>query len=186
VIADPRGDLVGAAIEGDAVAHAVGPEVQVSGSRTARPATRAALWTGRDAALLHIAGHVVAHGRWRVLPVADGEVDPAEMLQHGLAPRLAVVASCGSAAATDEEGWGSIAASLLEAGTAAVVATDRRVDDGATLEIMRAFYAQPDWQADPAQALARVQARAAGAPGAVVAAETWAAFSVLGRPPFIP
>jgi tetratricopeptide (TPR) repeat protein len=188
VIADPRGDLVGAAVEGDAVAHAVGPEVRLSGSRTAHPATRAALWTGRDATLLHVAGHVVAHGRWRVLPMADGEVDPSEMLEHGLAPRLAVVASCGSAAATDEEGWGSIAAALLEAGTAAVVATDRRVDDGATLEMMRAFYAQPDWRADPARALARVQAHdaEAGAAAGAPTAETWAAFSVLGRPPFIP
>jgi hypothetical protein len=186
VLADPRGDLAGAAVEGDAVQRAVGPEVRLSGARTARPATRTELWAARDAALLHIAGHVVAHGRWRVLPVADGEVDPAEMLEHGLAPRIAVLASCGSAAATDEEGWGSIAAALLEAGTAAVVATDRRVEDGATLEIMRAFYAQPDWRAEPARALARVQARAAsGASGGVGAAETWAAFSVLGRPPHI-
>jgi CHAT domain-containing protein len=64
-----------------------------------------------------------------------------------------------------------------------VVATDRRVDDGATLEMMRDFYAQPDWRTDPARALARVQARAAEA-GAVTP-QTWAAFSVLGRPPFI-
>jgi tetratricopeptide (TPR) repeat protein len=187
VIADPRGDLAGAAVEGSVVARAVGAEAQVSGSRSTRRASRAELWAANDAALLHIAGHVISLGRRRVLPVADGEVGPAEILQHGLAPRLAVVASCGSAAATDEEGWGSIASALLEAGTAAVVATDRRVDDGATLEMMRAFYAQPDWRADPARALARVQAHdaAAGAAAGAATAQTWAAFSVLGRPPYI-
>jgi CHAT domain-containing protein len=85
----------------------------------------------------------------------------------------------------DEEGWGSIAAALLDAGTAQVVATDRPVDDAATLAMMREFYAQADWPTDPARALARVQqARDAAAPGAPEA--PWAAFSVLGRPPFIP
>ncbi|HEX8108538.1 MAG TPA: CHAT domain-containing protein, partial [Kofleriaceae bacterium] len=153
VIADPRGDLPGAAAEGSVVARAIGAEARVSGSRSARRASLAELWAGHDAAVLHIAGHVISLGRQRVLPLVDGEVDPAEIVQHGLAPRIAVVASCGSAAATDEEGWGSIAAALLEAGTAAVVATDRRVDDGATLEMMRDFYAQPDWRADPARAL---------------------------------
>jgi tetratricopeptide (TPR) repeat protein len=190
VIADPRGDLPGAAAEGDTVARAVGSGVRVSGAKRERPATRAELWAGHDAALLHIAGHVVSHGRWRVLPMADGEVDPAEMLQHGLAPRIAVVASCGSAAATDEEGWGSIAAALLEAGTAVVVASDRRVDDAETLAMMRDFYAQPDWRTEPARALARVQGARVAGPAAsangAAAAQTWAAFSVLGRPPFIP
>ncbi len=189
VIADPRGDLPGAAAEGSVVARALGAEAQVSGSRSARRASLAELWAGHDAALLHIAGHVISLGRRRVLPMADGEIDPPEILRHGLAPRIAVIASCGSAAATDEEGWGSIASALLEAGTSVVVATDRRVDDGATLEMMRDFYAQPDWRADPARALARVQqARDAGAGAAAGAAtpQTWAAFSVLGRPPYIP
>jgi tetratricopeptide (TPR) repeat protein len=189
VIADPRGNLVGAALEGAIVAQVLGATARVSGARTARPATRAELWAARDAALLHIAGHVVSLGGWRVLPLADGEVDPAEILRHGLAPRLAVVASCGSAAATDEEGWGSIAAALLEAGTATVIATDRSVEDTATLAVMKAFYAQPDWSTDPARALAQVQlafdAAGTGASGDA-AAPTWAAFSVLGRPPFLP
>jgi tetratricopeptide (TPR) repeat protein len=190
VIADPRGNLVGAALEGAIVARALGPTARVSGARTARPATRAELWAGRDAALLHIAGHVFSRAGSRVLPLADGEVDPAEILRHGLAPRLAVVASCGSAAATDEEGWGSIAAALLDAGTATVIATDRRVEDTTALAVMNTFYAQPDWATDPARALARVQlafaAAGTGASSDPAAPPTWAAFSVLGRPPFIP
>jgi len=180
VIADPRHDLPGAAIEGAVVARALGPGAHVSGSASTRAATRAALWAARDAALLHIAGHVVSLGGSRVLPLADGEVDPAEMLRHGLAPRLAVLASCGSAAAMDEEGWGSIAAALLDAGTATVIATDRRVEDTTALVVMNGFYAQPDWATDPARAMARVQL-------ALEAAGTGAAeFSVLGRPPFLP
>jgi tetratricopeptide (TPR) repeat protein len=188
VIADPRGNLVGAALEGAVVARALGATARVSGARTARPATRAELWAARDAALLHIAGHVVSLGGWRVLPMADGAVDPAEMLQHGVAPRLAVVASCGSAAAMDEEGWGSIAAALLEAGTATVIATDRSVEDTTTLAVMSTFYAQPDWAVDPARAMARVQLAFAAVDAATgaTAPPTWAAFSVLGRPPFIP
>ena len=185
VIADPRGNLPGAAAEGAAVAAALGAEARVSGSGSARRATREQLWAGRNAQLLHIAGHVVALGRWRVLPLADGEVDPTEMLQHGLAPRIAVIASCGSAAAMDEEGWGSIAAALLEAGTTTVVATDRSVDDSATLAVMKAFYAQPDWATEPAGALARAQ-QALEASASPADAPTWAAFSVLGRPPAIP
>lgn len=190
VIADARHNLPAAAIEGAVVARALGPAVRVAGSGSARPATKAALWAGRDAALLHVAGHVVVLGRWRVLPLADGEVDPTEVLQHGLAPRIAVLASCGSAAATDEEGWGSIAAALLDAGTATVIATDRSVEDTAALAVMNAFYAQPDWATDPAHALAQVQlafeATEGRASGDAAALPTWAAFFVLGRPPFIP
>jgi len=129
-------------------------------------------------------------GHRRALRLADGDIDPAEMVRGRLAPRLAVLASCGSAAAKDEEGWGSIAAALLESGTAAVLATDRSVGDAASLTIMRDFYAQPDWRADPARALARVQraldARAATSGEPAAQPRAWAAFSVLHRPPVVP
>lgn len=208
VIADPRGNLTGARREGAIVAAALGAGVRASGAGTAWPATRAELWAARDAALLHIAGHVVGDGGRRVLPLADGDVDPAEILQGRVAPRVAVLASCGSAAAMDEEGWGSIAAALLEAGTSVVVATDHDIDDKEALAVMRALYAQPDWPADPARALARVQQAFDAAPssraalpltvaqrGSAAAADpdpdavrlpTWAAFSVLARPPVVP
>ena len=98
-----------------------------------------------------------------------------------------MLAGCGSAAATDEEGWGSIAAALLESGTAVVIATDRSVRDDASLFLMREFYAQPDWRTDPARALARVQqaldARAATSSDEAANPRSWAAFSVLARPP---
>jgi CHAT domain-containing protein len=187
VIADPRGDLPGAAAEGSVVAEALGPGTQRSGSGTSSPATRDQLWAACDARLLHVAGHVGVQGRWRALRLADGDVDPAEMVQRRLAPRIAVLAGCGSAAATDEEGWGSIAAALLESGTAVVIATDRSVGDAASLSVMRDFYAQSDWHTDPARALARVQqaldARAATSSDEATKPRSWAAFSVLGRPP---
>ena len=138
------------------------------------------LWAARDAGLLHIAVYVGEVGRWRALRLLDGEIGPSKMVQQRLAPRIAVLAGCGSAAALDEEGWGSIAAALLESGTAVVIATDRSVDDAASLSLMRGFYAQRDWRTDPARALARVQQALAATPGS---APLWAAFSVLGRPP---
>lgn len=190
IIADPRGDLPSAAVEGSVVAKSIGPRAQVSGSGTPFPATRARLWAARDAELLHVAAHVVNLGHRRALRLADGDIDPAEMVRGRLAPRLAVLASCGSAAAKDEEGWGSIAAALLESGTAAVIATDRSVGDAAALVVMRGFYAQPDWRAEPARALARVQraldARAATSDEEATRPRAWAAFSVLGQPPAVP
>lgn len=190
VIADPRGDLPSAAKEGAMVAAALGPGAQVSGPGWAFPATRVRLWGASNAELLHVAAHVGVRGRWNALRLADGDVDPVEIIQRRFAPRIAVLASCGSAAATDEEGWGSLAAALLGAGTSVVIATDRSVGDAASLSLMRDFYAQSDWRTDPARALARVQqamdARAAASRDDATKARSWAAFSVLGRPPEIP
>lgn len=190
VLADPTGDLEGAAEEGAIAAAALGPAAQVSGSRARVPATRARLLAARDAEVLHVAAHIVSRGHRRALRLADGDVEPAEMVRAGVAPRLAMLAGCGSAAATDQEGWGSIAAALLEAGTAAVLATDRSVEDAISLAVMRELYAQPDWRSEPERALARVQqaldARAAIAGDRAEQARAWAAFSVLRRPPVIP
>jgi CHAT domain-containing protein len=92
-----------------------------------------------------------------------------------------------AAGAGPAEGWGSIAAALLEAGTSIVIATDRSVRDDVALAMIRDFYAQSDRRTDPAYALASVQrsldARAAGSSDEVTRARSWAAFSVLGRPP---
>lgn len=194
VLADPRGDLPHAATEGGVVVEALRAEapprpLRVFGTATPTdgPASPARLWEASGAGLLHVAGHVGTKGRWRALLLAGGEVDPTQIVQRQLSPRIAVLASCGSAAATDEEGWGSIAAALLEAGTSAVVATDRSVKDEEALLMMRSFYAQPDWRTDPARALSRVQSKMSelvtrGDGGGVRA---WAAFSVLGRPPVV-
>lgn len=185
VIADPKGDLPSAMREGYIVARALGSRAQLSGSGASAPATRERLWMAREAEVLHIAAHIDGRGRWRALLLADGEVTPAEMVQHRLAPRLAVLASCGSAAAQDEEGWGSIAAALLEAGTPTVIATDRTINDDVALSLMRYFYAQSDWRVDTARALARAQQimEAQATTSGDAKARVWAAFIVLRRPP---
>lgn len=185
IIAAPRGALPGAAAEGATVAKAVGPSALLAGSSTGLAATRALLWTAIDAELLHVASHVVTLGRLRVLPLADGEVGPVDFMRHGLAPRIAVLSGAGSAAAMDEEGWGSFAAALLESGTPVVIATDRNVEDSAALSVMREFYAQPDWRTDPERALARVQVALNTPAYSELGSQTWAAFEVLRRPPVI-
>jgi tetratricopeptide (TPR) repeat protein len=190
VIADPRGDLPSAAIEGQAVAQVLGAGTQVFGASAPSPATRASWWSAGDAELLHVATHVIARDRWRELPLVDGTIGPADIVERRFAPRIAVLAGCGSGAATDEEGWGSIAAALVESGTAAVIATDRTIDDRAALTLMRGFYAQRDWRTEPARALARVQQQLGeheiASDDDAVNARSWAAFFVLGRPPAIP
>lgn len=189
VIGDPLGSLPGAAAEGAAVARAVGPNARVAGTSTGMAATRALLWTARDAELLHVAAPIVAVGWSRALQLADGSVSPGEILEHRVAPQIAVLTGNGSAA-MDDEGRGSFASALLEAGTATVVATDRSVEDAAALSLMTDFYAQSDWRTDPARALARAQtaadAKGGISTGSASRAGSWAAFSVLGRPPFVP
>ncbi|HEU4726739.1 MAG TPA: CHAT domain-containing protein [Kofleriaceae bacterium] len=189
VLADPLGDLPHAAMEGVMVARAMGPGVQLSGASTPRAAIRARLWEARGAGLLHVAAHVAQGTRWRALRLVDGQVEPAEILEQRLAPRVAVLAACGSAAAMDEEGWGSIASALLASGTAVVIATDRTVRDDVSLAVMTALYAQRDWQADPARALARVllalDLRSPSTTEGAAQPRDWAAFSVLARPPVV-
>jgi tetratricopeptide (TPR) repeat protein len=185
VIGDPLGNLPGAAAEGAVVARAVGPDVAFAGARTRVEATRSLLWSARDAELLHVAAPILALGPSRTLRLSDGTVEPGEIVQRGVAPRIAVLTG-NSSATMDEDGQGSFASALLAAGTQIVIATDRSVEDAAALSVMREFYAQPDWQADPERALARVQvaleARGASGGGASRAG-AWSGFCVLRRPP---
>ncbi|HVV82399.1 MAG TPA: CHAT domain-containing protein, partial [Kofleriaceae bacterium] len=153
VIADPTGELPDARIEGWLVAAMLGAPRAVAGAGGA-PAVRARLGDARHATVLHIAGHVVQRGRWRVLPLADGEVGPDDVIALGLAPRLAVLASCASALARDEDGWGSIPAAMITSGADTVIATDRTLDDDVALRLVMRLYARPGWTDDPTRALA--------------------------------
>ncbi len=192
VLADPSGDLQHSRSEGAMVAKALAAELPAHAVRSfARgEATRERLWEARGAGLLHYAGHVVAEGSRRALRLAgDQEVTPEDIVQHNLAPRLAVLASCISSNSEDQSGFGSIAAAFLEAGTAAVVATDRTVPDDLASEVMEGFYQQPSWRTAPAVALAQVQLelahRAERAGDTSAKAQAWASFSVLVRPPVV-
>lgn len=175
VLADPQANLPAALVEGRQIA------ARLAGTLYAQTdATSARLWAAAHADVLHIAAHVGAGERDRVLRLADRAVTPAEIVAHGLAPRLAVLASCGAAAAHDQEGWGSLAQALLVAGTDQVIAADRSVDDAAAAALVLAFYARPDWRTDPARALAAVQVASASAADPRAA---WAAFTILAAPP---
>ena len=147
--------------------------------------------------LLHIAAHIEAPDEWTPpkLKLQDGDVSVAKMKELALAPRLAVLMNCGSRDARDQEGWGSLAMALLESGTAAVIATDHSLSDVFSLRFSIRFYLQPDWEADPARALARVQREMAADaapdtdadPNTDAAPDTdWARISVLLAPPFAP
>jgi hypothetical protein len=154
VLANPTGDLPMADLEGIVVTAALGAGAERFGAMATRPATLASLWAARDARVLHVAGHVTgAHA----LHLADGDATPEDLARHHVAPRIAVLAACGSGAARDEEGWGSVAAALITGGTSAVIATERNVDDTAVQDMMRRLYALPDWSSRPARALAQVQ-----------------------------
>jgi tetratricopeptide (TPR) repeat protein len=181
VLADPLGDLPSAREEGRNVAAQVGDGTVLAGTGGV-PATKARLLEARHARLLHVAAHITDSGRSRVLRLFDGDIRSDEILALQIAPRLAVLASCGSGASHDEEGWGSIAAALLSAGTVEVVATDRTIADEIAATMVEQFYAQPDWRDDPARALARLQLEQSRRH---MPAARWATFGVLRAPPSI-
>lgn len=168
--------------------------IQRFGLGTSTLAPRQRLWTARNAEVFYLAAHVDVRERRRVilLDAANGkgadEVPARELSAAGLAPKLAVLANCGSAAAQDESGWGSVAAALIGAGSSAVVATHDSVDDAQSHALMSAFMSQPDWQSDPARALGRVQQMAKDGPinGVLITAGVWRAFMVITRAPYVP
>jgi tetratricopeptide (TPR) repeat protein len=150
-------------------------------------ATRAAVIGGR-AGLLHVAGHAHLVDGVPELELHDGSLSANEIAAQPHAPRLVVLASCESAAAGDEGGWGSLAAAFLHAGSERVIASDRAVDDEEAQALMRAFYAAGGLR-DPARALGASQAaRAAALPAGALPPEatTWAAFTVIAAPPRLP
>lgn len=173
VLADPTGDLPAARREGETVAAALATTARVGPA-----ADRAALTAARGAAVLHVAAHVVHTVDGPVLALADGPIGAGEVAALAPAPRVVVLASCGSAAATDLGGWGSIAAGFLAAGSAAVLATGWTVTDDDAAALVAAFYRHGGAR-DPARALAAAQREraAAGAPPA-----GWAAFTLLAAP----
>ena len=150
-------------------------------------ATRAAV-TDAAPVLLHFAGHAHLVDGVPQLELADGSLSVDEIAALAIAPRLVVLASCESATAEDEGGWGSLAAAFLHAGSERVIASDRRVEDEEARALMSAFYGA-DGAHDPARVLGVSQAARALVgrrdPRPVVAT-TWAAFTVIAAPPRVP
>ena len=173
VLGDPARDLPGAAAEAAAVATRLGVTAQLGPA-----ADRAALEAAAHAGVLHVAAHAGVAGSATVLQLADGDVTVAELVALGLAPRVAVVASCASAAQREDAMWSSTAAALAVAGARAVVGALRSLDDATTRAIVDDFYAAGGAvDAAPALATAQRRARARGVP-----ATAWAFLVVYGAP----
>ncbi|MEM7353992.1 MAG: CHAT domain-containing protein, partial [Acidobacteriota bacterium] len=171
ILGDPTGDLPEARSEAIAVAAQLdtkpylGPAANHEALRhTSRPR------------VLHLATHtgLGPGGPW--ISLADGPLPADLLVTDGLAPRLAVLATCASAARPGREMWGSLAAVFLAAGSETVLATLVSVQDDVAARLALAFYQHggPD---QPALALARVQRDfiERGRP-----ASEWAPFVILG------
>lgn len=171
VLGDPNGDLPSARREAEAVGLALGVRPVLGAS-----ATIATLRASAGTSLLHLASHAGVGPRGPWLGLADGAVVPAELLAAKVAPRLAVLASCESAAGRTRGKSGSLAAGFLAAGSDAVVAALGSVEDEVAHRFVLRFYAEGGAD-DPVAGLARAQraAIAAGEPPA-----HWAPFVVLG------
>lgn len=164
------------------------------GLGTATPATRERLWEAKDASVFYLAAHVDATDRQRTI-ILDGaggtDEDPvsvSDLRAAGFAPKLAILPNCGSALASDDGSWGSVAAALSKAGSLTVIATQMDVDDEQTHALMTAFMSQPDWETEPALALGRVQQLAKDGPvnGVEIQAAQWGTFMVITRAPYVP
>lgn len=173
VLGDPRADLPGARREALQVAEHLGVTAVLGGA-----ASVGALAAARGAALLHVAAHSQVGDAGAMLLLADGALDAATLTSQPGAPRVVVLASCGSALARDDGRWGSLAAAFLAAGSDAVIASAWSVDDAATLQFIDELYRHPV-AADPVAALAAAQK----ATRARLPARVWAAFTVIAAPP---
>ncbi len=180
-VGDARGDLPAAAGE----VRALGG----SAARIGEEAVRASVLAARDAELLHVAvhGHVSSGGG--VLEFADGPLAAAAIVEHGVAPRVAVLTGCGTGSTTDldAEDWGSFPTAFLAAGSAFVVATLRAVPDDGAAAVVAAYYQQPE-TLGPVERLATAQRRLANdaararseGRAAPVPTAVWASFGVWG------
>jgi hypothetical protein len=173
VLGDPRGDLAAARAEAVAVARAVGVDPALGGD-----ASWSALERARGADVLHVASHSQLAADGPTLLLADRVATVEDIRALTPAPRLVVLASCGSAAARDDSGWGSLAGAFLHAGAEVVLASAWSVDDAATQRLVEAFY-RHGGVASPHAALAAAQRELAPS----LAPRDWAGFTILAAPP---
>ncbi|MCK6570480.1 CHAT domain-containing protein [Myxococcota bacterium] len=181
LVADPRGDLPGARLEGDAVAAALGatPLTRLVGEAATGDAVRRALGaTGR----FHYAGHGRFGGPtgWEsTLPLAaDGALTLDDILALPNVPALVVLSGCETARQADAarlEQLG-LAQAFLAAGAHAAVAATRPVADTLATALSTAFYgalahAPPEEALQTAQLTLRARSEA----------QDWATFRILVR-----
>lgn len=152
VIADSTGNLSGARREAETLAASTHGVLSLE-----RAATRAAVFEAGPGDHLHIAVHGEVGDSGGELKLSDGTLSALEISGRHNSPASVFLDACDSAAATDRELAGSVAAAFLASGSQQVVATLRSVDDEAAAELAGLFYAG-NGIADPAIALAHAQA----------------------------
>src|SRR5262249_8579933 len=131
------------------------------------------------ASVLHVASHAALDGTETVLHLAGGDVAIADLVGLGLAPGVAVVASCASAAQRPDAMWSSAAAALAIGGAGGGAGALRPPDAASTAALVADFSAAGGARdAIPALAIAQRRARARGLPAAA-----WAFLVVYGAPP---
>lgn len=173
ILGDPSSDLPGAAREAFYVARELGTSPFIGPRATAHR-----ILSAGGASVLHVAAHTSRVGGEWGLRLANGVVTAADVLAGQLAPRLVVLASCGTAAAVDDSGWGSLAAAFLTAGSEFVVAVQWSVTDGIAAGLIERFYANGGARR-PVRALAAAQVWSA----ATSTHTDWVSFTVLAAPP---
>lgn len=152
VIANASGDLEDAEREADEVASRFGVA-----PKTRAAATRRALFSAVKTDLLHVAVHASVALGGGTLALYDDRLSAIEIASRSVGPRLVVLSTCDSAASEDGELATSLAMAFLASGSSQVIGTLRLVNDAGAEQITSAFY-RANGAAEPARALARVQA----------------------------
>ena len=171
VLADPLEDLPSARTEAEWTGQATGAEVRVGTS-----ASQAGL-ENSGAQLLHFATHTVVDVAGPALVLADGNITVTDILRRRPHADLVVLASCHSGSRLQTTAAETLSTAFLRAGSGAVLATLRSVEDAFAFSVVRAFYAQGGLE-DPAGALAKVQRELER----TEAVARWSAFFVAGSP----
>jgi tetratricopeptide (TPR) repeat protein len=186
VVSNPQNDLPATRAEAAFVAGAVRAWgsgwsfERLDGSQAQAEAVRTALPT---AGLFHYAGHGIfaGFGGWgSELPLADGSrLTLGDVLALRRAPAWVVLSACDAGRSSEQapaEGIG-LANAFLLAGSQAVVAARRRVDDRVARELMRDLYRRWRPERDLARELQRTQLaqRLTDQP----ASDAWASFRLL-------
>lgn len=167
---DPSGDLPGARAETNSTAAFFGA-VPMIGAR----ATIQRFYDAKRADVLAVAAHAEATAEGARLRLADGDITPADIIDHHLAPGLVVLSSCSSAS-VDVDAWGAIAGAFVASGAPTVIASRWALDDRIGTMLVADFY-RADGLAHPALALAVAQRHAIAQHFPVSA---WAAMVALG------
>jgi tetratricopeptide (TPR) repeat protein len=171
-LGDSRDDLAFARQETLALARSLGGAAFVGPEATVER-----LKASREATLLHLAVHAnVDPAGARLLFANAQQVTAADIVEHAIGPRVAVLAGCVTAIGHDPEGWGALSSAFLAAGSRGVVGTLRPVADSDAREIMERFY-RHDGALQPAFALAEAQRDLL----ATHPLSVWGAFVAYGR-----